>query len=49
VAVSSVGGVIRSASLQDKETKRRDKKRKKADDAEDFGPLFDTVAEAGDE
>ena len=35
--------------LQEKEAKRRDKKRKKADDAEDLGPLFDAAAEAGDE
>ncbi|AFY97120.1 putative N6-adenine-specific DNA methylase (plasmid) [Chamaesiphon minutus PCC 6605] len=35
--------------LQEKEAKRRDKKRKKADDTEDLGPLFEAAAEAGDE
>ena len=35
--------------LQEKEAKRRDKKRKKADEGEDLGPLFDAAAEAGDE
>ena len=35
--------------LREKEAKRRDKKRKKTDDVEDLGPLFDAAAEAGDE
>ena len=35
--------------LQEKEAKRRDKKRKKADGVEDLMPLFDAAAEAGDE